>query len=91
MDRNMFRADLHCHTQFSDGSLSPQELITYAKQVGLSGLSITDHDSINAYETAIPIARTEQILLAAEQNFLASSKNTMCTYSAMILTLKMRN
>jgi predicted metal-dependent phosphoesterase TrpH len=45
----MQRFDLHTHTNFSDGSHSPQELLFKAKQLELSGLSITDHDSIEAY------------------------------------------
>lgn len=44
-----FRADLHCHTLCSDGSDTPLELLKKAKETGLSGLSITDHDSIEAY------------------------------------------
>jgi predicted metal-dependent phosphoesterase TrpH len=44
-----FRADLHTHSSCSDGSLSPQELIERARQVGLGGLSITDHDTVDAY------------------------------------------
>jgi len=52
-----FRADLHCHTSYSDGSATPSELLNLAKASGLSGLSITDHDSIEAYKTAMPIAK----------------------------------
>lgn len=44
-----FRADLHCHSLCSDGSDNPSDLLIKAKQGGLSGLSITDHDSIEAY------------------------------------------
>jgi predicted metal-dependent phosphoesterase TrpH len=44
-----FRADLHCHSTCSDGSLSPEDIVKLAKKVGLSGLSITDHDSVEAY------------------------------------------
>jgi predicted metal-dependent phosphoesterase TrpH len=51
-----FRADLHCHTTCSDGSLSPLEVVRLAKEVGLSGLAITDHDSIDAYPMALPLA-----------------------------------
>ncbi len=53
---NAFRADLHCHTTASDGSLSPEELLHLAKEVGLSGLAITDHDTMEAYDVAIPLA-----------------------------------
>lgn len=46
---NAFRADLHCHSIYSDGSDTPATLLTMAKRLGLQGLSITDHDSIDAY------------------------------------------
>ena len=44
-----FRADLHCHSTCSDGTDSPLDLLRKAKQAGLSGLSITDHDTVQAY------------------------------------------
>lgn len=37
--------DLHTHTTFSDGDLTPQELIKLAKDSNISTLAITDHDS----------------------------------------------
>lgn len=43
------KADLHTHTTCSDGQKSPQKLIAYAKEVGLTHLSITDHDTVEAY------------------------------------------
>lgn len=45
----MKRFDLHTHTHFSDGTLSPKELLQAAEEHGLSGLSITDHDTVDAY------------------------------------------
>lgn len=54
---NDFRADLHCHSTCSDGTMSPTELVRHAKAIGLSGLSITDHDSIDAYDEALPLAK----------------------------------
>lgn len=44
-----FRADIHCHSSFSDGSMHPDELVAHAKEVGLQGLSITDHDTTASY------------------------------------------
>ena len=38
--------DLHTHTTASDGSFSPTELITLAKQTPLDALAITDHDTL---------------------------------------------
>ena len=39
--------DLHTHTNFSDGSLSPKELLAAAKKIGLHYLAITDHDTVD--------------------------------------------
>jgi len=38
--------DLHSHTYFSDGALSPEALVERAKARGVSVLAITDHDTI---------------------------------------------
>ena len=40
-------ADLHTHTNFSDGSFSPEELVAEAKKVGLTYLAVTDHDTVD--------------------------------------------
>jgi len=49
--------DLHSHTNESDGSLTPEELVALAKQTGLGALAITDHDTFDGYRKAIPSAR----------------------------------
>jgi len=41
--------DLHTHTRYSDGSLTPAELLERAIAAGVDVLSITDHDTIDAY------------------------------------------
>ncbi len=43
--------------------MSPEELIDLAVAEGLQGLSITDHDTIDAYKTAIPYAEKKGLLL----------------------------
>ena len=43
------RTDLHIHTNYSDGELSPQEVLRRAVAVGLEQVSITDHDNLHAY------------------------------------------
>lgn len=37
--------DLHCHSTFSDGELSPGELLALARKRGLRALALTDHDT----------------------------------------------
>lgn len=41
--------DIHSHTLYSDGSSSVDELLMEAERIGLSILSITDHNTIEAY------------------------------------------
>lgn len=55
-----FRADLHCHSTCSDGSLTPLQLLELAAESGLKALSITDHDSIEAYSLET-LQRAEQL------------------------------
>lgn len=38
--------DLHCHSQFSDGQLSPSILIERAQLQGINLLALTDHDTV---------------------------------------------
>ncbi|HZS79661.1 MAG TPA: CehA/McbA family metallohydrolase [Ktedonobacteraceae bacterium] len=40
------RADVHMHTNLSDGWASPAQVIEVAKQLGLRVIAITDHDHI---------------------------------------------
>jgi predicted metal-dependent phosphoesterase TrpH len=49
--------DLHSHTNESDGSLAPEELVQLARRNGLDALAITDHDTFAGYEKAVPFAR----------------------------------
>lgn len=56
-------ADLHSHTNFSDGVLTPLELLTKAKGVGLKALSITDHDTIDGCREAKKISTSVGIEL----------------------------
>ena len=42
--------DLHCHSYFSDGALSPTELIQKAQNQKIRCLSLTDHDTVAGYD-----------------------------------------
>ena len=41
--------DLHTHTQYSDGDLTILENVKKAMEVGLDGIAITDHDTIDSW------------------------------------------
>ncbi len=45
--------DLHLHTTASDGTMSPAELVKYAREKGLKVIAITDHDTIEGLPEGI--------------------------------------
>jgi len=55
--------DLHTHTTASDGTLSPEELVSLARERGLEALAITDHDSTEGLAAALEAARHSDLLL----------------------------
>lgn len=58
-----YKADLHTHTVFSDGALTPSELLDKATEKNISHLSITDHDNIDGLKIAFDIHRAKKIEL----------------------------
>ena len=46
-------ADLHIHSNFSDGLLSPEEIVRKAHDAGLTVISITDHDIVDGIGPAM--------------------------------------
>ena len=63
-------ADLHLHTQFSDGTYSPQELAAQAKRHALSAIALTDHDTVEG------CAPTAQACAAAGIEFIPGTELT---------------
>lgn len=54
----MKAVDLHTHSNKSDGSYSPTELVDYAITKGLSAVALTDHDTVDGLEEAVSHAET---------------------------------
>ena len=55
--------DMHTHTNYSDGDLSPQELIKLAIDKRIGTLAITDHDTIEGIKK---VNRNEDIIVDSE-------------------------
>ncbi len=53
--------DLHTHSIFSDGTATPEELVHMAALLKLSGLALTDHDTMEGYERAAAAGRQHGI------------------------------
>ncbi|MGH9608321.1 MAG: PHP domain-containing protein [Bryobacteraceae bacterium] len=61
--------DLHTHTTASDGTLTPEELLKLASDIGLDALAITDHDTFAGFEQAATIAPDSlQVIRGIELN-----------------------
>jgi 3',5'-nucleoside bisphosphate phosphatase len=63
------KVDLHLHTKYSDGYYTPRELLAKAKNLGISTISITDHDTVDSFDEASGIAQKEDITLISGAEF----------------------
>lgn len=48
--------DLHVHSTRSDGTLTPTQLVDYAREKGLTAFALTDHDTVDGLDEAIRYA-----------------------------------
>jgi 3',5'-nucleoside bisphosphate phosphatase len=54
-------ADLHVHTNASDGVFSPSKVVEHAISLGFSAISITDHDAVSGIDEAVEAGRSAGI------------------------------
>ena len=50
--------DLHVHSTFSDGTLTPTQLVEHAMENHLTAFALTDHDTVSVRRFRLP--RTNQ-------------------------------
>ena len=61
------KIDLHTHTTFSDGTMSPTELVQHAIINGVTILGLSDHDTVAGWDEAISAIRGDfQLVLGSE-------------------------
>ena len=53
--------DLHTHSYYSDGALSPRVIVCRAINAGCNYLSLTDHDSVEGIEEAEKFAKNSEM------------------------------
>lgn len=56
-DPSVLNADLHCHSNVSDGTLDPREIARRAKDKGVELWALTDHDEVRGLADAAAAAR----------------------------------
>lgn len=49
--------DLHTHTIYSDGVVTPEGLVKRAKEKGLTGIALTDHDTVDGLSSFLAAGR----------------------------------
>ncbi|MGN1019206.1 MAG: PHP domain-containing protein [Aristaeellaceae bacterium] len=70
----MTRPDLHMHTSFSDGVLTPAQLVEKAAALGVSVMAVTDHDtfrgadSLRGMQLPIPVLPGIELSLKGMRN-----------------------
>ncbi|MBS0359461.1 MAG: PHP domain-containing protein [Proteobacteria bacterium] len=55
--------DLHSHSIYSDGELTPTALVHAAIEAGIQVFSLTDHDTLNGYPEALAAAKESSLIL----------------------------
>lgn len=58
-------ADLHVHTNLSDGTMSPEEVVDEAIRLGVTTISITDHDTVDGVIAAARYGQNKNIHVIA--------------------------
>lgn len=61
--KNMeYKCDLHCHSNFSDGTFSPAELVKLAEKQGLSALALTDHNTAGGLKDFMEAGKNSKVI-----------------------------
>lgn len=89
----MHGVDLHTHSNISDGTLSPAELVSAAIQQGIHTLALTDHDSMDGVVLARQAAQGQalEIISGVEISSQWSRPATQKSYSVHVVALNMQN
>ena len=85
--------DLHTHSNISDGTLSPEQLVHAAIEKGIHTLALTDHDTMDGLKRAEKVAQdlSLRIISGVEISSQWSRPATQKSYGVHIVALNMQN
>lgn len=89
----MHGVDLHTHSNISDGTLSPQQLVEAAAASFIHTLALTDHDTMDGLELAREAAKDHEIKIISgvEISSQWSRPATKKNYGVHIVALDVQN
>ncbi|MGQ9374498.1 PHP domain-containing protein [Acinetobacter tandoii] len=89
----MLGVDLHTHSNISDGTLSPEQLVHAAHEKGIHTLALTDHDTMDGLALAAQIANgyDMKLISGVEISSQWSRPATKKSYSVHIVALNMQH
>lgn len=89
----MHGVDLHTHSNISDGTLSPEQLVQAASAIGIHTLALTDHDTMDGLNAAEEAAEKAGIALISgvEISSQWSRPATKKSYGVHIVALNMQH
>ncbi len=85
--------DLHTHSNISDGTLSPEQLVHAAIEKGIHTLALTDHDTMDGLVLAQKAAKNNalKIISGVEISSQWSRPSTKKSYGVHVVALNMQN
>ncbi|MCW8039477.1 PHP domain-containing protein [Acinetobacter entericus] len=85
--------DLHTHSNISDGTLSPEQLVRAAGEIGIHTLALTDHDTMDGLIQAEGAAKELgiELISGVEISSQWSRPATKKTYGVHIVALNMQH
>ncbi len=63
IENSLIMYDLHTHSTYSDGTLTPAQLIDYALERRITKLALTDHDSIDGITECVEYGQQKGVLV----------------------------
>jgi predicted metal-dependent phosphoesterase TrpH len=77
--------DLHAHTTASDGDHSPTALVEHARQVGLTAIAVTDHDTTDGVAEALEAGERLGIEVIPGVELSAEPKSGQCHILGLLI------
>lgn len=65
----MSNCDLHTHSYFSDGTLSPTELVNLAEDIGLSAIVLCDHNTVGGLDEFVQAGEGKKVIVVPAVEF----------------------